>query len=573
MRFEPKPMVNWYDVKQLAATGLKALISTLFGNFADKREIQAALDPEGNFHDFSGLEDECWIDYVSDLGDGFNSTYTMAHLMARESLSVNGITIMRCNMLIMGGDEVYPTPEIEEYRDRLRGPYNAAFPWKENDTERPALFAIPGNHDWYDGCANFIKLFCQGRALGNWLTRQKRSYFAIKLPHQYWLLGIDVQLKSDIDNPQLLYFKKIAREEIQSGDKVILCTAEPSWVYESFHKKINSYERLNFFIERIIYGKATDYEEKNKQVFLQTILTGDLHHYARYKHHHERGITQLITAGGGGAFLHPTHMLTEEIGLEDQTQATKKCAFPSAGNSQRLSFLNLLFPFYSPSLTFFMGIFHPLTSWFLQSGNLAGSTFMERVSQLPFLNADPWSFITISVESIRHSPSIIVLNLILFFGILFFTDNETRRGGRNYVTGIPHAVLQLLNFYLLVWAFSRFNLTTLGLEVTQVHQVLLFSAEMIILGGLVSGFIFGIYLLISTLLLKNHANEAFSSLRWEGYKNFLRIHISRNGLTIYPIGVEKVTRNWKNTGTKDHPRFEGDTVHYQLIENPITIQS
>ncbi|MDO8929424.1 MAG: metallophosphoesterase, partial [Bacteroidota bacterium] len=68
---QPK-MVNWYDTKQLAATGLRAVISGQFGHFADKRELQAALKPQAKAISF-GDETDLWIDYVSDTGDGFNS--------------------------------------------------------------------------------------------------------------------------------------------------------------------------------------------------------------------------------------------------------------------------------------------------------------------------------------------------------------------------------------------------------------------------------------------------------------------------------------------------------------------
>ena len=38
MKFEKQPMVNWYNIKQLASTGVKTVISGIFGNFADRRE-------------------------------------------------------------------------------------------------------------------------------------------------------------------------------------------------------------------------------------------------------------------------------------------------------------------------------------------------------------------------------------------------------------------------------------------------------------------------------------------------------------------------------------------------------
>src|SRR5690606_13337369 len=319
MKFKRQKMVDWYNPKQLAFTATKTIISGIFGNFADRREMQAALDPDLKPHDSSEQAD-LWIDFISDLGDGFDATYTMAHLMAKEELLVEGQVIKRGNILIMGGDQVYPTPEMEEYDNRLRGPYHAAFPWVNHDHNRPSLFALPGNHDWYDGLTNFLRLFCQGRSLGNWHSKQKRSYFALKLPHNTWLLGIDVQLNADIDYPQLCYFKEVARQ-LEAHDKIILCTAEPSWVYRSFDKKDRSQERLNLFINRILFGKESGQddqkspdEQKNKGVEVVAILTGDLHHYSRYEETDQAGRKrQLVTAGGGGAFMHSTHTLKPTI--------------------------------------------------------------------------------------------------------------------------------------------------------------------------------------------------------------------------------------------------------------------
>ena len=94
---------------QLAATGLRAVLSSVFGAYADRREIQAALHqhhegPAGaavaenaatTDHDgvhcydqdaHAVTDDGFWIDYVADLGDGFDSTYTVAWLLAQPSL-------------------------------------------------------------------------------------------------------------------------------------------------------------------------------------------------------------------------------------------------------------------------------------------------------------------------------------------------------------------------------------------------------------------------------------------------------------------------------------------------------
>ena len=89
-----------------------------------------------------------------------------------------------------------------------------------------AMFALAGNHDWYDGLTGFLRLFCQRRWIGGWKTRQRRSYFALRLPHHWWLLGTDFQLHSDIDQPQNDYFREVAEEIREDPDARVLPTIE-----------------------------------------------------------------------------------------------------------------------------------------------------------------------------------------------------------------------------------------------------------------------------------------------------------------------------------------------------------
>jgi len=580
MRFERKKMVNWYDPEQLAYTATKTVISGIFGNFADRREMQAALDPKLEPHDLSD-KSEVWIDYISDLGDGFDATYTMAHLMAQNQLVGNGEVLSRGDILIMGGDQVYPTPELEEYDNRLKGPYNAAYPWVENDSQRPSLFALPGNHDWYDGLTNFLRLFCQGRSLGNWHSKQRRSYFAIKLPHDTWLLGIDVQLNADIDYPQLCYFKEIARDLFKEDDKIILCTAEPSWVYQSMDTKNNSHQRINFFINRILYDRREDkydripadsYFEKNKTIQILTILTGDFHHYSRYELVNSEGqFCQLITAGGGGAFMHPTHPLKQSITPSEESSAELKSVFPPKDASRRLTWRNLLFPIYSIKMALFLGAYHLFTVWLLQVGSRVGGSFLETLGTLAW-EEHGWKDLANHVwDNVRFNPGVLALNLILFLGIFFFTDTKSGRGKWNYFAGGTHALLQIVSFYVLCWLFAQLNFNYWNMDLESFGPIVLFSLEMIVVGGGISGMLFGLYLLISISLLNSHMTEASSSFRWEGYKNFLRIQLTADGLKIYPIGVKRVVKNWKNIGSEENPTFEGGPIDYQLIEGPIVI--
>ena len=85
------------------------------------------------------------------------------------------------------------------------------------------------------------------------------------------------------------------------------------------------------------------------------------------------------------------------------------------------------------------------------------------------------------------------------------------------------------------------------------------------------------YLLGSLNFCGRHGNEAFSSLKIQDYKNFLRLHIDRQGgLLIYPIGLTRVPRAWKPA---QNPR-PGDALLVptdgeldpHLIERPIRIK-
>src|SRR5437762_1918919 len=83
----------------------------------------------------------------------------------------------------LGGDQVYPTASGQQYDDRFKGPFHAALPVPPAEGAQPRLYAVPGNHDWYDGLTAFLRLFVRAHDgdIGGWQTRQTRSYFAIEL--------------------------------------------------------------------------------------------------------------------------------------------------------------------------------------------------------------------------------------------------------------------------------------------------------------------------------------------------------------------------------------------------------
>jgi hypothetical protein len=595
--FEVKNMVHWFDPRQLVRTALRAVLAAIFSEYADKREALAAHAgaDEREFHNYSAGDPEggIWLDYVADLGDGFDSTYAVAYLLAQERLTpADGEETRRGDILIMGGDEVYPTPGRESYRDRLIGPYSAALPWLSptNGGDPPHIFAIPGNHDWYDGLTSFTRVFCQrrgdggGRWIGAWRTQQFRSYFALKLPGNWWLFAIDIQLSGYIDQPQLDYFRRVADKYLRPREvagqtlppRIILCTAEPSWVYTKTKHK-DAYRNLGY-MEKVI-------EEVGGELGIVT-LTGDLHHYSRYRRPPtgaEPVARNMITAGGGGAYLSPTHALPLHVDLDasqhpGRYELQTEHVYPEQGCSKRLAWGNLLFPFYNPTFLLTLGGLYFFFAWLLESAakGLDRSLLDELGNALM-----TWPGFAAVVDGLwsvfRNSPASMILLLAIYVGLIKFC--QVRPAARKWALGVVHASAHLLLILVLMAVLSYLNLSIgATAALPDFWLVVLFIVEMVVIGGFLGAFLMGIYLLVSLNLFEGHWTEAFSSMRIVDYKNFLRLHVEGDGtLTIYAVGIDRVPRRrqWRDRGTgqSQGARFvpePGSALSYRQIDK-ITI--
>ncbi|MCD9188607.1 MAG: metallophosphoesterase [Pyrinomonadaceae bacterium] len=585
---EQAKMTEWYNPKQLLDTAVKKVISTIIGENADPRLV-GVTEKTDKFFDFSkqlvkenydfepfGEEKkEIWIDYVSDVGDGWNPTYAVAYSLAKEELEVSGMkdTLPRGEILIFGGDGVYPTATPEEYEKRLVTPYRLAFnasrrgtipkndemkpPLMEDDRQpieianlkkKPHVFALPGNHDWYDSLVSFQEIFCthmfNGRTFaGGWQTRQKRSYFALKLPQKWWLLGVDLQLSHNVDVPQLKYFEKIL-QKMEKGDKVILCVPEPYWVkaikyqdmpdaYEKLVKKEKSLEKLEMILEK-------------KGVDLRLYLAGDLHHYRRFEAGEGAEKVHKITAGGGGAFLHPTHdydfRKNNPRGKPKADKFKFKKQYPSFKQSKKLDWQN--FYWFIPNNIWFgivPAILYPLIALLIH-GKVEGE----------FNWIKP---LEVTVVRLVEEPMSFIVVLLLLTGLIFLTDSNSK--WQKYVGGLIHGVFHLGAIFVLGWLGFLLMQTIIPNAGNPVyykeHQaiinIVLFICVALVcgVGGYIAGSILmGLYLFISLHFFGRHDNEAFSALHVEDYKNFLRMHIDESGaLTIYPMKIEKVPRDWE----------------------------
>lgn len=516
------PMVGWFDPPLLARSAVLVTIANLFGRNSDQRLIEALANQSQGVFDYSResaqADGDFWLDYMSDVGDGWNSTYAVAHAATEPVLDLKNADgsvehTRSGRVIIFGGDEVYPYPSRSCYERKTEKPYTIALTGRTP----PDVYAVPGNHDWYDSLIAFSRTFCRPeRGFAGCRTQQTRSYFALRLPAGWWLLGIDLQLGADLDEPQIQYFQRVA-EAMEDDARVILCVPEPHWIVEQNYPKDSVYE-----------GSALEFLEKRILKHpVQVFIAGDLHHYKR--HANEQGV-QKVVAGGGGAFLHPTHVpKTHQLKHGFTEQAT----FPDRRTSWHLAWRNGLFPILNPRFMWIPAVTYALSAW-LASANL-------RVSDLESM---PRALEASMTAAIRDPFDGLWL-LAFLAGFIFFTDTHVK--WYRVLGGIAHAVTHLFAAFIIGWLALLFTTKGLHLPYSTVKQLLISGVITFGAGGVVGSLIMGLYLFGSVQLFGRHSEQAFSSLRVQDHKSWLRLRIDKGGgLTLFGIGIDRVPRKWKD---------------------------
>ncbi|BCJ58960.1 hypothetical protein Jiend_23820 [Micromonospora endophytica] len=515
--FTPRKPVPWLAPLLLISTGLRTLLALLFGAYLDKRELQKALDAE--IATQVGPDGGLWLDYVADLGDGFNATYSVAYLLAQRELEVDGHRLPRAQTLVMGGDQVYPSADYAAYEDRCKGPYQAALPG--TPPEQPTIFAVPGNHDWYDGLTAFLRLFVRtrDRHFGGWRTGQSRSYFAIQLPADWWLLGLDDQSGSYVDDPQLTYFDTVAKR-LGPQSKVILAVPAPAWVKTVDHP--TAYDSIDYFIRTIVAPTGAR---------VRLLISGDLHHYARYSGPDGR---QLVTCGSGGAYLYPTHKLPERIEVPPRDTLARRSSpsqtydlagrYPDAARSRRYGWgIFGRLPRRNPGFATLLGILHTLLML-----SIAGVA----------------DFRSVASEQRLFSVPLVMMVLVTVLAAALFAkppSSSGKRHARHWLLGVGHGIAHVGLAAAGTWAWLALPFHDWPWPLPAVAAATIYLPVI----GLVASQLVAAYLLVASWFGVN-VNELFAGQGIEDAKGFVRMRIDPDGtLTLYPIVIDRVARNWQ----------------------------
>ncbi len=586
VRLIRKSPVAWLNLQLLVDTGILAAVSSVTGNRSPRREVLAALDVASpmpkDYFDYSGEnDDEVWIDFVADLGDGFNATHSIAWLVGRDYLGLGAVAepieqpyppsetrecgpdafgkaehVLKAGQItIFGGDLVYPYATQTEYEDRTVGPYHAARPWQLDGKANPKpgsrsgrrLFSIPGNHDWYDGLAAFVQRFCQpGRWMGCWQVQQRRSYFAIKLPHRVWLWGVDLATADDFDAPQLEYFSARAKD-LKDGDAVILCVPKPAWVDRAVEegtgpddkKPPRSWESWK---KVEVIKKLVDDQHGPH---IRAILSGDLHHYSRYETlDADPGKTHLITCGGGGAFLLGTDALPKQVLIGDRLHAELQAAFPTPDESRSFCWGVIKLPFKHWKICSVLGIVMMCLVWFLESAVSGSFVTAGAIFSTEFAHA--------FFAALFSSPvPLALLGLLLLGFCAFARSGADGKTGRAALAGVIHGLAQLVIAIILA---RHAVVPILTMDASLAVKVLALLVASFFFAWLIPGLLLSLYLLAANVTLGLHRQEVFSAQAIDDLKAFLRIRVSDDGIAVYPVGLRQISRSWRRAGGQEGTR-------------------
>jgi hypothetical protein len=193
------------------------------------------------------------------------------------------------------------------------------------------------------------------------------------------------------------------------------------------------------------------------------------------------------------------------------------------------------------------------------------------------------------LSACEQGPLLSFLLLGLWAGLVSYVEMASRWPFAlgKAVIGTAHFTAHLVALLFISWLASGFSVPIATLlkhhladpwpDVLRIAWNFLVT---LILGGMLGGFIMGVYWTLTSTLFNMHTGDAFGALGLPHYKHFLRIKLEPNRATIYPIALDKVPgRNgwrWKLKSGEVRPPHNPQIMPVRpleprLIEPPVVI--
>jgi hypothetical protein len=230
--------------------------------------------------------------------------------------------------------------------------------------------------------------------------------------------------------------------------------------------------------------------------------------------------------------------------------------------SRRLTWRNLAFPWLNPTFGIVPAALYLLTAWLF-----GASIGFEAPRGI-------WDSVVLTLKAFEKNPGLALWIILLVGAFIVFTDTHSKL--YKWVGGFLHVAAHYVCIFYVGWGATF--LASAWLPDEPFTKFAFMAVAMLAAGWLIGSFIVGVYLLISLNAFGRHSEEAFSALRIQDYKHFLRFHVKADGtLTIYPIKVERAPRQWRERRPEEAPASPSTIVPAEplvaeLIEAPITLK-
>ena len=282
------------------------------------------------------------------------------------------------DFMVVMSDVIYPSGDVNDYVDGFYIPYSPL---------RMPIYALPGNHDWYDGLNGFMWNFCEAEPLPpgaydtasytpreriarrmwrkasapqrdrlgayrtervdpeEWKPLQPGPYFAIETD-DLLIVCVDAGITGDIDRAQAEWLVRTSESTKKSK---LMIVGRP--LLDKKHHRPGPFPK----VDGVPPVDATDGTRfasiddvaRHKPYGYIAAIGGDTHNYQRYDvtlrdaDGSERPF-HYVVSGGGGAYMSATHIIDggDELHFDEDQDAAKNAihlehfeSYPSAVES------------------------------------------------------------------------------------------------------------------------------------------------------------------------------------------------------------------------------------------------